>query len=150
MRLVVAGEEGPRRRALLERARHAGLQEAVLAPGLLEDRTLLGAYRDAAVFLFPSRYEGFGLPPLEAMAAGCPVVASGGGALSENLDGAALLRGPDDLPGWVAAVLELWRDAAGREQRIVTGRRRAAALTWDATARATLDLYRAAQGERPA
>ncbi len=146
LHLVAAGEEGPRRERLLGAAGALGLADAVVAPGRLTDADLAAAYRGAAAFVFPSRYEGFGLPPLEAMAAGCPVVSSPAGALREVLGGAALLVGPDDEPGWAGAIAALLRDAGLRRERIAAGRERAAAHTWEASARRTLDAYRAAIG----
>jgi len=141
MRLVVAGEAGPRRDALVETARLRGLGDHLLAPGFIEDRRLTAAYRDAAAFVFPSRYEGFGLPPLEAMAAGCPVVSTRAGALAEVLGDAAIFAGPEDAEGWAAAVVDLLRDGPARARLIERGRARAAEFTWERTARATLTAY---------
>lgn len=144
--LVAAGEEGPRREGLLGAARAQGLEGAVVAPGRLTDEELAEAYREAAAFVFPSRYEGFGLPPLEAMAAGCPVVASPAGALREVLGGAAQLVEPDDEAGWAEAIAALLGDEDLRRARVAAGAERAARYTWEESARRTLDVYRAAIG----
>ncbi len=141
MHLALVGEEGARRDAILRAAQERGLASCVVAPGRLDDARLAAAYREAAAFTFPSRYEGFGLPPLEAMAAGCPVVSSPGGALREVLDGAALLRDLDRVDSWSDAVISLCRDPALREAQVAAGRRRAAAFTWEATARRTIEVY---------
>lgn len=145
--LVVAGEEGARQRELAAQASRLGLGPFVHLAGHLEDRRLGAAYREATAFVFPSRYEGFGLPPLEAMACGCPVVSSPEGALSEVLGEAAWLLGPDDLEGWARAVLALAREPALREERIRAGRKRASEFTWERTARETWALYVSAMEE---
>ena len=105
--------------------RRAGLAEAELA----------ACYRGADLFVLPSRYEGFGLPVLEAMQAGVPVVTTRGGALAE-VAGAAVLFADPDTPGALAeAIMQaLSRSPAEREAIIVAGRRQAAAFTWQRTA----------------
>jgi glycosyltransferase involved in cell wall biosynthesis len=141
MRLVLAGEEGPRSRALAAQAAEVGLGTSVDRLGHVPDDRLAALYRDAVAFLFPSRYEGFGLPPLEAMAAGCPVVSSPAGALAEVLDGAAVLENPTDPERWAHAVLALARDVSARAARVAAGRIRARSFTWQESARRTLEVY---------
>ena len=100
--------------------------------GYVEDADLPALYAGAAAFAMPSLYEGFGLPCVEAMAAGTPVVAADRAALPEACGGAALLADPDDTDGFASALL----DAAGpeRERLVAAGRERAATLTWQRTA----------------
>lgn len=144
--LVVAGEEGARQQALSREASRRGLGGRVHAVGFVSDERLAAAYREALAFVFPSRYEGFGLPPLEAMASGCPVVSSPAGSLSEVLGDAAMLCDPSDVDAWARAVELLLRDPAVRAGMIAAGARRAAGFTWERTARETLAVYRAALG----
>jgi len=149
MRLALAGETGPRQEAIRERARGAGLAEAVDLLGFVEDARLAAAYGDAAAFLFPSLYEGFGLPPLEAMAARCPVVASPGGALPEVLGDAAWIAPLGDAAAWARAVVTLHRDVGRRRALVEAGAARAASFTWEAVGRKTWDVYRALLSPAP-
>lgn len=147
-RLVVIGAEEARRKALAERAAAGGVGDGVVFAGTVDDEALAAAYRDAEALLYPSLYEGFGLPPLEAMAAGCPVVSSPAGALAENLEGAAILLEPSDPARWVEAIVSLRRSPDLRERLVSRGRQRARSFTWQRTARATLGVYREALEER--
>ncbi len=118
--------------------------------GYVPDADLPALYAGAAAFAMPSRYEGFGLPCVEAMASGTPVVASDRAALPEACGGAALLADPDDPDAFGAALVR----ATGpeRERLQAAGRDRAAALTWDRTARAVdaaLEPLLEATGKRP-
>jgi glycosyltransferase involved in cell wall biosynthesis len=100
--------------------------------GYVDDADLPALYAGAAAFAMPSLYEGFGLPCIEAMAAGTPVVAADSAALPEACGGAALLASPHDPDAFAAALL----DAAGRERErlVAAGRERAARLSWQRTA----------------
>jgi glycosyltransferase involved in cell wall biosynthesis len=105
------------------------------------DNNLLDAcYREAVVFVYPSRYEGFGLPPLEAMARGCPVVASRAGSIPEVLGDAAVLADPTDIEALAEAIGEVFRPGR-REQLVASGHARAAMFPWDSTAAATVAAY---------
>ncbi len=102
--------------------------------GYVPEADLPGLYAGAAAFALPSLYEGFGLPCLEAMAAGTPVVASDRCALPETCGGAALHADPTDPEAFAAACLAAATDPATRERLTAAGRERAAAFTWDRTA----------------
>lgn len=100
--------------------------------------------RRAALLVFPSRYEGFGLPPLEAMRLGVPAVVSNAGSLPEVCGDAAVQVGPDDARALAAAIARLMRSEGERAALAEAGRRRAAGFTWERTAQRTIELYRAA------
>ncbi|RZA15260.1 MAG: glycosyltransferase, partial [Proteobacteria bacterium] len=101
-------------------------------------------YGAAAVLLVPSKYEGFGLPALEAMAAGCPVIAADATALPEVVGNAAMRLSPNDSNSWKDATQRLLRDEVLRRELIELGRERAARFTWDTCSRHTAGAYRRA------
>jgi alpha-1,3-rhamnosyl/mannosyltransferase len=109
--------------------------------GEVSDETLAGLYRGARCLVYPSLYEGFGLPVVEAMASGTPVVTSAGGATEEVAGGAAVLVDPLD-PAAIAAGIE--EATARREELVRLGLARARTFDWDACARRTVEVYREA------
>jgi glycosyltransferase involved in cell wall biosynthesis len=104
-----------------------------------EDGPLLHAA--ATVFAFPSRYEGFGLPPLEALACGTPAVVADASSLPEVVGDAALRVPPDDVAGWAEALWRLLGDAALREELRRRGLARAAQFSYEQVARTTIEVY---------
>ena len=113
----------------------------VESAGFVSDDELARLYRGAACLVYPSLYEGFGLPVLEAMASGTPVVTSRNGALAELSGGAAVLVDPRDVDAIAAGIEEAVRR---REELRAAGLERARAFTWEAAAKATADVYREA------
>jgi glycosyltransferase involved in cell wall biosynthesis len=142
IRLVVAGQEGWGMQAFIaavDRARH---RDRIVRPGWVDDRSRADLLAGAAVFAYPSKYEGFGLPPLEAMAAGTPVVATRAGALPEVLGDAARLVEPGDRDDLAAALHAVLDDPAERDRLITAGRAQAALYSWDSCADGLVALYR--------
>jgi glycosyltransferase involved in cell wall biosynthesis len=121
---------------------------AVRALGYVPDALLSGLYAGARAFVLPSRYEGFGLTVLEAMASGVPVVAADRAALPETAGGAALLVDPDDPEALLGALRAVVWDEDERARLRAAGPVRAAAFTWDATARAVDALCHGLAGPR--
>lgn len=146
-RLVVAGKlpvedsdfaPDPRRLR-----REAGLPEtAVHFTGFVSEEAKPALYRSARTFLYPSRYEGFGLPPLEALACGVPVVGSDATSLPEVVGDAGVLTAPDDIAGMAGALLQLLTDEAFHVDLRCRALRQAARFSWEATAEATFAAYR--------
>jgi glycosyltransferase involved in cell wall biosynthesis len=137
--LVLVGAEkrgGPEVRRAIHRL---GLEQRVELAGHLERDELAALYRGAACLVFPSRYEGFGLPVLEAMASGTPVVAAAAGAVPEVAGDAAVLVEPGD-PSALADGIE--RALADRPRLVAAGLERARQFSWAETARMTLETYR--------
>ena len=109
---------------------------------LADESTLRRAYRAADVLLFPSLYEGFGYPVIEAFASGLPVVTSGAGGLKEVGGDAVVVVEGRDPAAYVEALESLSDDALRREELIEHGRARARTFTWQRTAEQTADVYR--------
>jgi glycosyltransferase involved in cell wall biosynthesis len=106
------------------------------------DSTLAGCYRHAAVLVYPSLYEGFGIPPLEAMSLDCPVVCSNTSSIPEVVGDAAVTFDPADPEAIRAALEAVLSSESLREQLIERGRRRKELFSWERCARETLDVYR--------
>ena len=121
--------------------------ETVELPSIPDD-DLAAVLAGAAALLLPATYEGFGLPALEAMAAGCPVVAARAGSLPEVVGEAGVLLPPDQPRAWVEAARRLCADPAERGRLAELGRERAARYRWEDCARRTLAVYQRALGER--
>jgi len=145
LRLVVAGKRYPGADDLAEHARALGVDGALREVGAVDDDHLRALYGRAECLLFPSRFEGFGLPVLEAMACGLPVVASNRAAIPEAVGDAGLLVDPEDRAAMADSVRRL-REPALRAEMVRRGRARAASLPWAATAARTADLLCAVAG----
>ena len=139
--LVIAGAEGwgaTEFRGALESARY---RDRVRTLGYTSDHELAQWLAGAEVLVFPSLYEGFGFPPLEAMAAGVPVVATTAGSVPEVVGDAALLVAPRDVDALAGALVGLLGDAEARAGLIAKGRRRAGHFTWEACGDGMVALY---------
>jgi glycosyltransferase involved in cell wall biosynthesis len=142
--LVLAGHATPYEAELRARAVDLGLGEHTRFPGWVSSEELEGLYRSATCFVFPSLYEGFGLPVLEAMARGTPVACSNRGALIEVAGDAAILFDPEQPDAIAAAIEKLLADPIERERLSRAGREQAAGFTWAEAARRTLKTYESA------
>ena len=114
----------------------------MLFTGYVEDAELPSLYTLASCFAYPSLYEGFGLPPVEAMACGTPVVTSTAASLPEVTGGAALLVDPHDVEALSGAIARVLQERELREGLVAKGFARACELTWENSARALLQVLR--------
>jgi glycosyltransferase involved in cell wall biosynthesis len=146
LKLILAGPKGAESRAVEAQIRKSKLDSKAVITGYLSESELASLMAGARAFAFPSIYEGFGLPPIEAMSAGVPVVAARSGSLPEILDGAPFWCDPLDESSIAKALLIAVSDEAARTKAIALGRTRAAFFTWDRVAGLTVEAYRRANG----
>jgi glycosyltransferase involved in cell wall biosynthesis len=140
--LVLAGVDRGIGESLGALAASAGAADAVLRLGVVSETQLHMLYRGAMAVVYPSLYEGFGLPVLEAMASGVPVIASRAASIPEVLGDAGLLLDGADTKAWTDALMRVVSDEELRGRMGAAGLARAAAFTWERSARLTLDVYR--------
>jgi glycosyltransferase involved in cell wall biosynthesis len=143
--LVLVGSAGPGSNQIAQAiAAHPALQRHIVLTGHVPDGDLSPLYSGAQLFVYPSLYEGFGLPPLEAMQCGTAVITSNTSALPEVVGDGGVMVAPDDVEGFAGAMLDLARDSDRRralQQRALTQARR---FSWELSTAATLRAYRAA------
>jgi glycosyltransferase involved in cell wall biosynthesis len=138
--LVIAGRTGWKSEGVQD---HLGSEaDRVVVTGFVPQRELVALYNLAEIFVLPSLYEGFGFPPLEAMACGCPVIVSNRGSLPEVVGDAALLIDPESEDSIVAAILRMECSQSLRAHLVRRGLERVKSFSWKTTAAKTLDLYR--------
>jgi glycosyltransferase involved in cell wall biosynthesis len=140
--LVIAGKAQWRESEVFQAVQRAGLVGRVVFPGYVEDADLPALYSAAAVFVYPSLYEGFGLPPLEAMACGTPVISSNAASLPEVVGDAALLVDPNDTVALAQALYSVLAQPALHADLRRRGFDRAARFSWQRCAAETLAVYR--------
>jgi glycosyltransferase involved in cell wall biosynthesis len=146
VRLRLIGQSHNDRGAVLQRLAQHRIVDSVTLEGYVTDDSLAEAYADATATVYPSLYEGFGLPILESMAAGAPVITSNCGAMREIGGGAALLVDPLDPDSVAQAMLHLIEDPDLRAQYKAASRQHATRFTWEQTARKHIEVYRQAVG----
>jgi glycosyltransferase involved in cell wall biosynthesis len=153
--LVIAGGRGWLSAPLFAAIEKSPARGRILLTDYLHDEVLRALYASCCAFIYPSIYEGFGLPPLEAMACGAPVIASRIPALAETTGDAARLFDPGNVDELTKNILELLADANTRRKLSTAGQRRAAEFSWANTARLTWNVYENAlrrfchKGKRP-
>jgi glycosyltransferase involved in cell wall biosynthesis len=139
--LVIAGDKGWLWQPVFAEVAKQGLSDHVLFPGYVDPEELPWWYNAAELLVYPSLYEGFGLPPLEAMACGTPVVTSNASSLTEVVGDAGLMIDPGDVTGLAEAMRQALRDPGLRESMRTKGLARAAPFSWLRAARETVAVY---------
>jgi glycosyltransferase involved in cell wall biosynthesis len=150
LQLVVAGPDGWGEPAFAAAVAACGVADRVVRVGYLGEAERQSLLEGALVLAYPSLYEGFGFPPLEAMAAGVPVVATAAGAVPEVVGDAAELVGPGDFEAMAAALARVVDDAGLRAKLVEAGRVRASSFTWGPAASSMTELYGMAAADRRA
>jgi glycosyltransferase involved in cell wall biosynthesis len=140
-KLVVVGRKGWLYDSLFAKIEKLGLKDAILFTGFVPDEELPHIYDSAIAFVYLSFFEGFGLPPLEAMACGVPVVTSNTTSLPEVVGAAGITVPPADVDSVVTAINTIMDDAAFARSMGERGRARALLFSWEAAAREMLDVY---------
>lgn len=146
LQLVLSGRESWGTQRLMERITERSLQERVLLTGYISDEDLVPLYSGAAIYAFPSLYEGFGFPALEAMACGTPVVCSNVSSLPELVGDAALTFPPTDVVSIATALKRLLLDEELRANMVQRGLERSQSFTWRSAASKTLAVLEEASG----
>jgi glycosyltransferase involved in cell wall biosynthesis len=142
--LVIVGQSQWRGSEVFQQVEMQGLTERVRFPGYVPDEDLPALYCGAEVFVYPSVYEGFGLPPLEGMACGTPVVCSNTSALPEVVGEAAALFDPYDVDALAQVLRDLLSNEARRQNLVAAGLARAAQFSWERAGQETVEVYREA------
>ncbi|MCA9374098.1 glycosyltransferase family 4 protein [Candidatus Peregrinibacteria bacterium] len=140
-KLVIVGKQGWKFKQIEESLEKYNMKEEVIFPGYIEGESLHKMYKLARAFVFPSLYEGFGIPPLEAMASGCPVVSSNVASLPEVVGDAGLLIDPKNSYKMAEAVADLIDHDNVRIMMIERGLRQAEKFTWQKTAQIALETF---------
>ncbi|MCP4228840.1 MAG: glycosyltransferase family 4 protein [bacterium] len=140
-RLVLVGSRGWLSDPIYEVAEKSKYRDQIIFTGNIPAGELPRYYKHADLFLFPSLYEGFGLTPLEAQAAGIPIIASNTSSMPEVLGEGAILLDPDDEEAWAEAAIKIIEDNELKENLVALGISNAKVFTWERTARGTLSVY---------
>jgi glycosyltransferase involved in cell wall biosynthesis len=140
--LVIAGKRGWHLNEILAEIASAGLTERLKFTDYISDGDLCALYSSCTVCIYPSLYEGFGLPPLEAMACGAPVITSNIPSIVETTGNAAHLISPNDVQQLAQAIVEMIAEGGKRLRLSRAGLERASQFTWERTAELTLQVYK--------
>lgn len=140
--LVIAGSKGWLYEPIFEAAAASPFRDCIHFPGFVADEDLPALYTLADAFAYPSFYEGFGFPPLEAMACGTPVIAADNSSLPEVVGQAGILLPAEEEDAWAEALAQVLQDEPLRERLIAAGFRQAARFTWARAAQELVEIYR--------
>lgn len=144
--LVLSGTRNEHAPALDQLIRRWRVHDQVIWLGYVDASVVQALYHEAQMLVFPSRFEGWGLPISEAMSCGLPVIASRVTSIPDLLGDAGVLLAPDDAMGWAEAIYGLWMDEAQRQTLSARAKQRAAKFSWARTARHMIALYKLSLG----
>ncbi len=149
VKLVLGGGKGWLYEEIFQLVESLALQSVTIFPGYIAEEDLPLWYNSAQGFVYPSVYEGFGLPPLEAMACGCPVITSNTSSLPEVVGEAGIMVGPADVAGLAAALHRILTDHSEHARLRAAGLLQATRFSWRETARQTRQIYQHVANQRP-
>ncbi len=144
--LLLAGVRGYDSESVFSMINELGLNERVMVKECPDDNEVINFLSYATVFVFPSLYEGFGMPPLEAMACGCPVITSNNSSLKELYEDSAILTDPEDTDGLGNSILSLVNENGANRDLISKGYDKVKRFSWENTVRNTLKVYEEVAG----
>lgn len=147
LNLVIVGKKGWYFEGLFELVKKEQLEDRVIFTGYVDDEDKPAIYQGAKIFAFPSLYEGFGLPPLEAMASGVPVISSNTSSMPEVVGDAGILLSPKDEKAWIEALTLVNNDSAKRSSMIEANKKQIQKFAWEKTAQKTIEIYEQAYKE---
>jgi alpha-1,3-rhamnosyl/mannosyltransferase len=139
--LVLTGWKGWGKKPWIEHAARYGIENNIYMTGYVDEHSLACLYSGALALIYPSKYEGFGLPVLEAMACGCPVICSNAASLPEVAGGAAVYIDPQDATSLVQAIEQVVFDHSKRESLQAKGLQQASLFSWRSTAQKTVEVF---------
>lgn len=141
-KIVIVGKKGWKSDNILAEISHLKLQDDIVFTGYVSDEDLPALYNAASLFVYPSIYEGFGLPPLEAMSCGCPVITSNTSSLPEVVGDGGIMFDPHDIDELANLMYEVLTNNELKDDLIEKGLRRAKMFSWNKCAKETLEVYR--------
>lgn len=140
-KLVIVGGKGWLNSEIYAAIQEKKLESKVIFTGYVSDEELVAIYNLADVFVYPSFYEGFGIPPLEAMACGTPVITSNTSSLPEVVGEGGIMLDPSDTRAWASSICRVLRDESLRSKMVLNGLLQAKKFSWERTARETLKVF---------
>lgn len=141
LKLIIIGGKGWKYKQIFDRVRHQDIKDKVIFSGYVGENDLAGYYNCAEIFIFPSLYEGFGIPPLEAMKSGCPVIASNKSSIPEVVSSGGLLVDPADTRGLTEAIKSILTSQDLREKLVAVGQHQSQKFSWKSSANKLQHLF---------
>ncbi len=146
-KLILVGMRGWKSEPIFDTINKLGLDDDIIFPGYIPNNDLVELYNVADVFVYPSLYEGFGLPPLEAMSCGCPVITSNTSSLPEVVGDAGILIDPHDVDGLTEAIYKVLSNKELRAEMVTKSVERAKLFSWQRVAEETWKVYETIYGQ---